>query len=225
MKTYDEMAQSVFRRRDEYRARRKKSSRIAVTAALSLALFVGAGFGLTKHQAPVAVTEAPELQQSTAKSFAYTIVVNDMEQLMSADMDVQSASPKLAEFEQFTGMSYGDFTAKIPEKFTLTEFYSMASRGDGDGGYELHDYVFGFDVGSGHIKAALCSFEKPLCDCYVLSESPQTSTIGDTTLIIHGDDHSWFFAEFEHGGLFWDIEADGVTQDELTEFLTVICSM
>ena len=224
MKTYDEMADSVFRRRDEYRAKRRKNVRIAVTTALSLALFVGAGFGLTKHQPPVAVTETPEVQQSVAKSFAYTIVVNDMNQLLSADMDVQSASPKLAEFEQFTGMSYGDFTAKIPEKFTLAEFYSMASRGDGEGEYELHDYVFGFDVGSGHIKAALCSFEMPLRDCYVLSVSPQVSTIGDTALTIHGNGHS-FFAEFEHGGLFWDIEADGVTQDELTEFLTAICTM
>lgn len=136
----------------------------------------------------------------------------------------------LAAFAEYTGSSYEEFTARFPRSWQITHFYSYRIRGYKDGvrseEYDtLHDYIFDLENGDGgSATVAICSFEKPLRDCFFVSENPKESTINDTTLVIHGD-NGLYMASFTHGGLYYDIELSGVSKSELEDFLVALIVM
>lgn len=133
----------------------------------------------------------------------------------------------LTDFAQYTGIPYEEFTARFPEKWQVTMFYSHMIRGSKDGvrseEYDtLHDYIFALENESGgSATVAVCAFEMPLRDCFFVSENPKESTIGDTTLVIHGGD-GLYMARFSHGGLYYDVELSGISKAELEEFLVAL---
>lgn len=133
----------------------------------------------------------------------------------------------LAGFHDRTGISYEDFTSRFPEGWEITSFYSYLTRGYKDGvrseEYDtLHDYIFVLENGTGgSATVAICPFEMPLRDCFFVSENPKESTIGDTTLVIHGGD-GLYMARFSHAGLYYDMELNGVSKSELEEFLVAL---
>lgn len=133
----------------------------------------------------------------------------------------------LTDFQNYAGTSYEDFTARFPEEWQITNFYSHLTRSYKDGIYSeeydsLHDYIFALNNGDGgSATVAICSFEMPLRDCFFVSENPKESFINGTALVIHGDG-GLYMARFFHAGLFYDIELSGVSKSELEEFLVAL---
>ena len=133
----------------------------------------------------------------------------------------------LAAFEEYTGCSYENFTARFPEEWQVKRFYSHMIRGYKDGvrseEYDtLHDYIFDLENGDGgSATVSVCSYEMPLRDCFFVSENPKESTINDTTLVIHGGD-GLYLTDFNHDGLYYDVELSGISKAQLEEFLVAL---
>lgn len=164
------------------------------------------------------------------------LVVNKLDSLVHSDMDVQfSYYDKLPhdvwmsvseEFQNGTGIGYEDFTGRIPNTFELNDFYSISARGYKDADlkdeYSLHDYVFDYRTeNGGEATIALCSFEAPLRDCYIMCDNPEQSEINGISVVVYGYRNS-FMVQFSYKNVNYDIETNGITLEELHALLTGI---
>ena len=162
------------------------------------------------------------------------LVVNEVERVMGADMDVQLTSfnklpydmwmSVLEEFHGFVGITYEEFTAKIPNIFEYRNFYSLSTRGFKDANltdeYRLHDYVFEYQTESGgEATIAICSNEEPLRDYFVTCDHPKQSEINGVPVLIYGHEDS-FMVQFSHGNINYDIGTSNITLEELEDLLT-----
>lgn len=182
-----------------------------------------------------------ELQQSTDREMASvegfnTLLVNEVANVMSTDMDVKLATfnklpydvwmSVLEEFREFVGISYEDFTNKIPEEFECYNFYALSIPGYKDAGlkeeYRLHDYVFEYQTeNSGEVTIAISSFEEPLRDLFIDCDDPKQSEINGVPVLIYGYQGS-FMVQFFHENIYYDIGTSNVTLKELEELLVSI---
>ena len=165
-----------------------------------------------------------------------TLVVNEVTNVMNADMDVQFTSfnklpydvwaSVLEDFHQFVGITYEEFTDKIPNSFEYCNFYSLSTRGYKDANlkdeYYLHDYVFEYKTGNGgEATIAICSFEDPLRDYFIECDNPKQSEINGVTFLIYGIQDS-FMVQFSYENINYDIGTSNVTLEELEELLVSI---
>lgn len=159
------------------------------------------------------------------------IVVNEVERIMGADMDVQiSHYRNLSEaewetvgkaFEDTTGQHYDAFVAKIPDHFVMTSFYSVdAPSGGWSAAYIPHDYVLEYRTEHGaEVRIAVCAVDEPLRDCFILCDNPMQSEINGIPVLIYGFQDS-FMVQFTCEGGNYDVETHNVTLEELEELLT-----
>lgn len=154
-----------------------------------------------------------------------SIVVNGAEGVGVTDMDVRyepldSADEQtLADFAANLGVDFDSFTDAVPEAFSLDAFYAVTAGGYVTGEYQLHDYCLKYKTESdGSVTIALCQFETPLRCVIVESENPKQSMINGVPLVIHGwqDD---YYARFSYGGIYYDLEATGLTWEEFHSLL------
>lgn len=209
--------------------------------AMAACLAVIAAVGIPFLHSTSGLVEAPpsgDIPQSggdlqVSQPVGNRLVINEVISQMSADMDVKFSSyddlspaeraTVLAEFQAAIGVSYDDLTARIPDRFTLTFFYSVDTPdGPSQPGYSPHDYVLCYETaGGGSVAIALCSREEPLRDCIVVSTDPEESLINGVPVIIHGHE-SWYMTRFSDGMVNYDIEAANITPEELEELLSGI---
>ena len=164
------------------------------------------------------------------------IAINTVKHTMSLDMDVQITSfskraadawaSAVEDFHKFVGITYEDFTGKIPDSLEQCDFYSVSSRGYSESGslgeYTLHDYIFNYQTqNGGSAKIAICSFAAPLRDCLIFCDNPEKSVINGVSMEIYGYQDT-FMAQFSCNGINYDIETSNMTQDGLKELLTCI---
>lgn len=164
------------------------------------------------------------------------ILINVVKQPISSDIDVQltslneqtsnSWSSVIEDFHKFTGITYEDFTGKIPDNLEQCDFYSVSSREYSESGslgeYTLHDYVFTYQAqNGGSAKIAICSFAAPLRDCLIFCDNPEKSEINGISMEIY-DYQNTFLVQFFCNGIYYDIEMRNMTQDGLVELLTCI---
>ena len=91
-----------------------------------------------------------------------------------------------------------------------------------DNDYSFHDYVFIFKDQSGcEVRLALSPFGEPIRDWFILYDAPFTSEICGEELVITGHG-SVLFTVFEHDGVWYDIEADGISVEE---FVILLCAV
>ena len=162
------------------------------------------------------------------------IAINTVKHTMFLDMDVQITSfskqaaaawaSAVEDFHKFAGITYEDFTGKIPDSFEQCDFYSVSSRGYKETGlpgeYTLHDYVFNYQTqNGGSAKIAICSFAVPLRDCLIFCDNPEKSVINGVSMEIYGYQDT-FMVQFSVNGINYDIETRNMTQDGLKELLT-----
>ncbi|MGM9606788.1 MAG: hypothetical protein ACI3XJ_04690 [Oscillospiraceae bacterium] len=164
------------------------------------------------------------------------LVVNEVDGLLSADMDVEYSSYTdeklpyevwkeiLDDFQEFTGIRYEDFISKVPDTWESQNFYSLAVRGYKDAGlqdeYRLHDYVFDYRTQTGGVVTiGLCAFEAPLRDCLILCDDPRQSEINGVPLVIYGDE-DLYLVQFSFENVNYDIETNHVPLEELEELLS-----
>lgn len=164
------------------------------------------------------------------------LVVNEVESVMSADMDVQLTHYNklpydvwmsvLEDFHKLIGITYEEFTEKIPDAFECYNFYSLSTRGYKDANleneYRLHDYVFEYQTErGGEATIAICSSEEPLRDYSIMCDNPRQSEINDVSVMIYGYQDT-FMVQFSHENVNYDIETSNITLEELEDLLIAI---
>lgn len=178
----------------------------------------------------------PEISMPEKKNF---LVINELDRLSSADMDVEYSSYEkipyhvwkkiLENFHEFTGISYEDFIARVPDTWEYVNFYSLAIRGYKDAylsaEYRLHDYVFDYRTADGgKARIALCSLEEPLRDYFIYCDNPERSEINGVPIVIYGF-NDLFMAGFSYENVNYDIETRGIELEELEELLSCILAV
>lgn len=242
MKTCEEMAENVLRRRNEFVAKRKKQRTALISSCACLAVIAGIGFGVSGRDTQLPVS--PDVTQIDTDSQYVNMDNIRVNYVGSAgegkskidgiltDMDIQndaliedSLSLKALNqhFTEFLGISYEEYIAKLPEGLELDALYELKTRNSpNDNDYSLHDYVFTFKHRSGgEVRLALSPYGKPLRDWFILYDAPLTSEICGKELVItsHG---SVLLTVFEHNGVWYDIEADGISVED---FVILICAV
>lgn len=240
MKTSDEMAENVLRRRNEFVAKRKKQRTALISSCACLAVIAGIGFGLSGRdpQLPVApdVTQGGTESQYVNMEDIHINYVGSTGEGRSkidgilTDMDVRTESSLSIEtlneqFTEYLGISYEDFMEKLPKGLELDALYELKARnGPGENNYSLHDYVFTFKHRSGgEVRLALSPYGKPLRDWFILYDAPLISEINGEELIIvsHGE---ILLSVFDHKGIWYDLETNGASLEDFAILLFSIIS-
>ena len=144
--------------------------------------------------------------------------IKDME-MTKLDLDVKNVEAKELP-DKFNFMR----KVKIPSEYKFKDSYNVYTRKDMDvEEYNLlHDYVFNYqkdDFSSG-IKIAFSEIEEPLRD-YFIDDKYKTSKIGDAEIIIT-QYKQMYMASFKYKDIYFDIETNGITENELVELLVSI---
>ncbi len=123
----------------------------------------------------------------------------------------------------------------IPEKFEFINNIELLSEYKLDSSYEiftrenlnttecdlLHDYVFNYSKDyENSIKVAFSEVEEPIRD-YFLDNSKKTSKIGDVDVII-SQYEKMYVATFRCKDIYFDIETNGITEEEMINLLESI---
>lgn len=183
---------------------------------------------------PTEVYSSEEQEKKEEENVDFVLEVNQLETPpVSMDMDVQyEFYMKLPydvwqtvqeDFYTSVGISYDDFILKVPENFSLANFYSLSTRGYKDSGledkYQRHDYVFEYHTErSGNVTIAICSFESPLRDCFFECKNPKVTEVNGIKVRVYQYENT-FFVEYMYEGVYYDIETQGVGTEELQELL------
>lgn len=228
--------------REEFDMKNKKSRKIIYGITSSAAVFI-LGFGImigtntfNNNQVqnnPYGISDFNKNKEETLKT---ELNIYKVASLTSADMDVKiehynSKLPEyiwqeiLEEFKEYMGISKNEFEAKITDKFTQTNFYTVKIPGYKDANlsdeYKKHDYVFEYKTeNDGEIRIALCKEEEPLRDCFFEFKGKK-SKIGNTELEISQYNNN-YMVTFEFNNINYDIETENITENELSELLQSI---
>lgn len=223
----------------------KKSKKIIYAITSSAAVFV-LGFGIilgtnrlnnnqVQNNNHYGISDLQDIKNNK-ESLKTELNIYRVSSLTSSDMDVKidnynQKMPQeiwkeiLEEFKVTNGISYEDFTNKIPEKFMYCNFYTISTRGYKDNNlsneYHKHDYVFEYRKDNdGEIIIALCKEEEPLRD-YFFEFKGKKSQIGNTDLEISQYNNK-YMATFKFDNVYYDIETTNITENELLELLQSI---
>ena len=135
-----------------------------------------------------------------------------------------------AQFAQAAGVNGDEFYPALQERFTIDSYYVLWVRSSRESEtYDLaHDHCLELQTGSGGTATLSVSREGwPLRCCLLLDEDPLLSTVQGVEMVIHGmklPDRTAFFTRFEHDGVWYDIETEGISEEELYHLLeTLIC--
>ncbi len=120
-------------------------------------------------------------------------------------------------FLVFTGLDYDRFTSRPSVEWVLTAAHTVDTP-DGEGGYSPHDYRFVYEQGESCIILSVSSLEEPLRDLLILCDDPALSRVCGVEMVVQGDE-SAAMTQFEHNGLFYDVETRRVTAGDLRAFL------
>ena len=141
--------------------------------------------------------------------------IKDIE-MTKLDLDV-----KIVEFKELPEKFKFMEKVKIPSEYKFKDSYNLYTKKDMDvEEYNvLHDYVFNYqkdDFSSG-TKIAFSEIEEPLRD-YFIDDKYKTSKIGDAEIIIT-QHKQMYIAVFKYKDIYFDIETNGITENELVELL------
>ncbi len=223
----------------------KRNRKIIYGITSSAAIFI-LGFGIILgtnrlnnnpvQKNPYEISDLQEIKKNKEEALKTELNIYKIASLISSDMDVKIENynqkmPQwiwekiLNEFEDEVGVSYDEFLAKIPKQFISMNFYTSSIRGYKDANlpdeYKIHDYVFEYKTeNDGQIFIAICKDEEPLRD-YFFEFKGKQSRIGNTELEIsqYNDE---YIVNFEFNSIYYDIETDGITENELLELLQSI---
>ena len=144
--------------------------------------------------------------------------IKDME-MTKLDLDVKIVESKELP-EKFDFME----KIKIPSEYKFKDSYNVYTRKNLNvEEYNLlHDYVFNYqkDDSINEIKIAFSKVEEPLRD-YFIDDKYKTSKIGDAEIIITQYEQM-YMVSFKYKDIYFDIETNGITENELVELLVSI---
>ena len=156
------------------------------------------------------------------ESLEITLNINEMKELALTSLDADIKMIEIEELpEKFSFMN----DINIPENLELDNCYNIYTRNSiEEPEYDvLHDYVFDYHTGDNimrNITIAFSEIDKPLRDYYIDNQELK-SKIGDVELEI-SQYKNMYIVTFSYNNLNFDIETNGITEDELVELLVSI---
>ena len=111
----------------------------------------------------------------------------------------------------------------LPSEYKLENSYEVYTRENYDNAEysSLHDYVFNYSKDyENTIKIAFSEAGEPIRDNF-LDDSKKISKIGDVDVII-SQYEKMYVATFKCKGIYFDIETNGITEEELVNLLESI---
>ena len=147
---------------------------------------------------------------------------NESMSKIAADLAAEDKSLKLEHLpNKFNFMRNID----IPKDYKLASCSTLytASSLESDTYDLLHDYIFDYEKSDDeNITVTFSEVEEPLRDCFVESENAnKISKIHGTDVVITELGNS-YTVTFKHNNIYFDIEAHGISQDELVKMLVSI---
>ncbi len=179
---------------------------------------------------PVQSSPISQREEPSDTPHQNTLFINDVE-VFTPDLDVQftyydelSEEEKAkwsADFERAAGFPHDALTQKLPAAFSNRRFYTMnAPDKASPSGYSTHDYVLEYAAeAEKSVKIALSALGEPLRCCIVTCDDPQPSEIDGVPVYLYGYGDS-FLAQFHCGGVGVDVDASGISQDELETLIS-----
>lgn len=224
MKNYDEMAESLFERRDEFNQIRKakmKKVKIAVSTLSCFCLAVLLGVGVMYKDVP---TSAPETTSKITAKEENVIKINKVDSIESAmaKHNIPDAKNTVMSYDEMLKTFLVDVVPDLPDDLLAREdnkgtagAYAVTVDGEIDA-FALFDYSnetlsrnVDLEVYKGDVLA-----ETDIgnwCD----EGSFEKSKIKNTDVYISADSNGWYFAKFSNGETHFRLITEGLTQDEL----------
>lgn len=207
---------------------------LAALAACAAAVLIVVGTASLWRSAPGGTPVIPGATSSQEDGVYLAInkVSPSMGGALTMDMDVTySDYTSLSQEEQAAaqegfqsklGISYADFTARLPQGFSVKAFASLNARTSPEGDYVPHDYIFTLATPSGgSFRLALSAGEAPLRDCLYQCDDPLVSRVGETELVVYQGE-TFYQTSFSHENLYYDLEGEAVTLGELEDLLRAL---
>lgn len=208
---------------------------LAALAACAAALLIVVGTASLWRSAPVGTPVIPGAtsgQEEDGVYLAINKVSPSMGGALTMDMDVtysdytslsqEEQAAAQEDFQSKLGISYEDFTARLPQGFGVESFASLNTPTTPGGDYAPHDYILTLSTPSGgSFRLALSAGEAPLRDCLYLCDDPLVSRVGETELVVYQGEN-FYQTSFSVGDLYYDLEGEAVTQGELEDLLCAL---
>lgn len=223
----------------EYKAKRKTGKFIAIAssaAVVAIVFAVTALLGNSHSQPPLSETDTPKPPvASTAEPSQNDIHINRDDLMMAvADMDIQiehydvnALSEEVRDgFESRVGVSYDEFVSRLPEGYTAENLWSYLTRwrenGERQEEYTPFDYrLFISTPSEGTVNMAVCGAAQPLRDCIIKCDNDVPSYIKGVEMYIYGFG-SEYYVFFESGGIWYDMEVETESEDELIRLIEAL---
>lgn len=164
------------------------------------------------------------IEKTSQENVVVNLKINKISkgQGISSSIDAKRIDGKIQEIEQM------DFVKelKVPKDIELRQSYGIYVRSNRQvSNYDiLHDYVLYYsdnkEQNSRNISINFSKIGKPLRD-YLLSEKDEKSLVGQTEVIIQ-QYQDMYLAQFKYDNKNFDIETNGISQEELVSLLTSI---
>mgnify|MGYP001861464408 CR=1 FL=1 len=190
-------------------------SSICAVIILGIGIFVGT----SKLNNNIFQDDSSEIGK-TEENLNIKLNINVIKDMVMTSLD---ADVKTIELEQLPEELIFVKNLLIPENYEFENAYTVYTRENKDiAEYNiLHDYSFNYRKDDlNNIKIAFSKLESPIRDYYIL-EGDKISQIGDVELKI-SQWEEMYIVTFEYKDIYFDIEATGITEEQLVSLLESI---
>ena len=216
--------------RKEFEVRNNKNSKVIywITSGV-VAVFI-LGFGImigtntfnnrNMQNLNYEIADSQQDTQNNEESLKMDLQINKINEIgiakLDADVETINAEKLPEEFKFIENII-------IPKEFKLLDMYKIYVRSNPDiREYDsLHDYVLVYKKDDENdIRIALSTVAEPIRD-YYLGDNNKISKIGDVELKI-SQYEEMYMTTFKIKNMYFDIETNGITENELVELLQSI---
>ena len=207
---------SIISKIERVSSMKKKRYIFVPTFALAIVVVAIIGYNFIKTPSKTIIISEDD------KNIEITLNINEMKELATTSLDADIKMIEIEELpEKFSFMN----DINIPENLELDNCYNIYTRNSiEEPEYDvLHDYVFNYHTEDNimrNITIAFSEIDKPLRDYYIDNQELK-SKIGDVELEI-SQYKNMYIVTFSYNNLNFDIETNGITEDELVELLVSI---
>ena len=194
-----------------------RNKKIIYGLSSACAVFIlGVGISAVQKKSNNNVMKAENEGMVSSQNMNVMLEINPLQGASMAKLDADVISSLPEKFEFINNIA-------LPSEYKLENSYEVYTRENYDNAEysSLHDYVFNYSKDyENTIKVAFSEAGEPIRDNF-LDDSKKVSKIGDVDVIIFQYE-KMYVATFKCKGIYFDIETNGITEEELVNLLESI---